>query len=259
MPDAGGGVPAVVLLAGAGDTVASWALVRELIDPDTRVIAVERQGLVERAWGPRSLDAYLAELDALVAGEDAPVVLVGHSFGGLLAQVYAERHPERVAGLLLVDATPRAVAFDRGVAAGFAVSAGIARLLRALAPLGLVRLLLAARALPLYPEQRSFERRADGDTVRAWKDTVDRAMRGGAADELRSVLPATREATELDGESLLRDARVCLITSSAYGAAWVTMHDKMAARYPLERPSVHAGPAPQHSDGASRARRRRDT
>jgi pimeloyl-ACP methyl ester carboxylesterase len=43
----------------------------------------------------------LAVLDAI--NVDQPVYLVGNSFGGLLALAFAIRHPERTAGLVLVD------------------------------------------------------------------------------------------------------------------------------------------------------------
>jgi pimeloyl-ACP methyl ester carboxylesterase len=42
-------------------------------------------------------------LDA--AGESGPFVLAGHSTGGVYALTYAARHPEQVAGLVLLDST----------------------------------------------------------------------------------------------------------------------------------------------------------
>lgn len=46
-------------------------------------------------------DDLLALLHEL--GVESPVLLVGHSFGGLLAQAFAVAHPHHVAGLVLLD------------------------------------------------------------------------------------------------------------------------------------------------------------
>ena len=48
------------------------------------------------------------ELHELLAagGAGAPYVMVGHSFGGLLARMYASRFPDQVAGLVLIDPLP---------------------------------------------------------------------------------------------------------------------------------------------------------
>jgi pimeloyl-ACP methyl ester carboxylesterase len=61
-----------------------------------------------------TLDGYVAELHAVLptVGSAVPVVLVGHSFGGLIARAYSAAHPEVVVGLVVVDATPPAVAAD---------------------------------------------------------------------------------------------------------------------------------------------------
>jgi pimeloyl-ACP methyl ester carboxylesterase len=47
----------------------------------------------------------LSDLTALLERLNLPrpYVLVGHSYGGLLVRLYAERHPEKVAGLILLD------------------------------------------------------------------------------------------------------------------------------------------------------------
>jgi pimeloyl-ACP methyl ester carboxylesterase len=63
-------------------------------------------GKSERPSSGYSLADMVADLDALLAELDVrrPIVLVGNSFGGLLALVFAIAMPERVAGVVLVDA-----------------------------------------------------------------------------------------------------------------------------------------------------------
>lgn len=225
--------PTIVIVPGAGDTPASWTPVRRHLERVGKVVTYARAGM-GAAPGPqhRMLHDYLLELDAVVAVEEEPVILVGHSFGGLLAQVYAQRHPHRVAGMVLVDATPMAIAENRAVSAGFAVSAAVATMLRLLTPTGGVRLLLALRALPLYPEQRRFERLVTEDELRHWKEEVERNLRTGTVTELRSVLPAARAATHFPTKTSAPDIPVALLTSRAYGAEWIRMHDDIAKRYP---------------------------
>ena len=51
-------------------------------------------------------------LDAM--GEDGPFVLLGASFGGLVAGAYAVAHPDRTAGVLLLDSSiPDDYAIDK--------------------------------------------------------------------------------------------------------------------------------------------------
>jgi pimeloyl-ACP methyl ester carboxylesterase len=47
------------------------------------------------------------------SGEPGPFVLVGHSNGGLRVVLYAHAYPQEVAGVLLVDPTPRATDAER--------------------------------------------------------------------------------------------------------------------------------------------------
>ncbi|MBD0690578.1 alpha/beta fold hydrolase [Streptomyces sp. CBMA123] len=97
----------IVLVAGNGTSSLTWSpLLPELVALG-RVVAYDRAGLgaSEPDRAPTlTLAAQVGDLAALVRQLDAgPAVLVGHSWGGQLAQLLARRRPELVAGLVLVD------------------------------------------------------------------------------------------------------------------------------------------------------------
>lgn len=109
----GHGSPTVVLDAGLGDSSLAWSLVQPKLATATRVCSYDRSGT---AWshdaGPQHGLAKAADdLDRLLraSGEPGPYLLVGHSWGGWLITVYARRHLENVAGIVLVDSS---VGFD---------------------------------------------------------------------------------------------------------------------------------------------------
>jgi pimeloyl-ACP methyl ester carboxylesterase len=104
----GQGDVTVVMEAGLCQTRASWGRVVDDIASFARVCAYDRAGLGEsdRAPGPRTPRRVVEELERVLdARTKAPYVLVGHSIGGLTVRLYAARHPERVRGLVLVDAS----------------------------------------------------------------------------------------------------------------------------------------------------------
>jgi pimeloyl-ACP methyl ester carboxylesterase len=54
----------------------------------------------------RAAGRAVADLHALLRAGDipSPYVLVGHSYGGLIARLYASTYPRQMAGMVLVDA-----------------------------------------------------------------------------------------------------------------------------------------------------------
>ncbi len=76
-------------------------------------------GKSERTAAGYALEDMVADLEALLraAQVEAPVVLVGNSFGGLLALAFARAYPERVHALALVDAHLGDESFGREMAA----------------------------------------------------------------------------------------------------------------------------------------------
>ncbi|MFP5449661.1 MAG: alpha/beta hydrolase [Alphaproteobacteria bacterium] len=107
--------PLVWLEAGAFGFSADFADLQDALAAEgVRSCAYDRAGLGFSDPGPRPRDsaAIVTDLERLMtaAGIDEPVVLLGHSMGGQHVRLFATRHPERVAGIVLVDAaTPEAV------------------------------------------------------------------------------------------------------------------------------------------------------
>lgn len=101
--------PTAVLISGLGASHSYWAGVRASLLSGQRVCWYDRPGLGKSP--PRqgnttvNGDIQGRELAALLwaAGERRPVVLVAHSYGGLMGRAFNVRFPSRVAGMVLVD------------------------------------------------------------------------------------------------------------------------------------------------------------
>lgn len=103
----GQGSPTVILdHVGAGNS-AQWGLVQPTVAQETRVCAYDRAGFGWSDAGPSPRDAQqnVRELHTLLMNADIadPYVLVGHSHGGNVTQLYAATYPDEIVGLVLVD------------------------------------------------------------------------------------------------------------------------------------------------------------
>jgi pimeloyl-ACP methyl ester carboxylesterase len=103
------GRPVIVLLSGGGDDLTKLAGIQKTLSAKDRVCSYDRlgQGASDKPDGPQTMastgEVLTGVLDR-VAG-DRPVVLAGHSLGGLISARYAPDHRDRVRGLVLMDAT----------------------------------------------------------------------------------------------------------------------------------------------------------
>lgn len=120
--------PTIVMEHGAFGCAADWAVVQaRLAAKGLASIAYDRAGLGHSEPGPKPRDghAIVADLAALLReiDEDGPIVLVGHSMGGLMVRLYALTHTDQVLGVVLVDAvTPDVVESPIGAKGVYAFS-----------------------------------------------------------------------------------------------------------------------------------------
>ncbi|WP_030222124.1 alpha/beta fold hydrolase [Streptomyces bikiniensis] len=104
-----GSGPVCVLSAGLGMSWFDWDPVVPHLAPYRTVVRFDRpgHGLSAPAAAPPTAageaDRIAAVLDAL--GHRGPVVVVGHSIAGFHAEAFARLHPDRTAGLVLVDSS----------------------------------------------------------------------------------------------------------------------------------------------------------
>jgi pimeloyl-ACP methyl ester carboxylesterase len=101
------GQPVVILESGIGDFSVEWSLVQPRVSAFARVCSYDRAG---DGWSdlgphPRTLHQIVYELHMLLerGDEESPYVLVGHSYGGWLVELYASAYPTQVRGMVLID------------------------------------------------------------------------------------------------------------------------------------------------------------
>lgn len=109
---AGEGEPNVVIVPALGAPAIEWVRVQRALADHVAVYLYDRAGL---GWSdptscPRTASRSADELHQVLETTDIapPYVLVGHSMGGYVARLYATRHPDRTAGMVLVDSSHEA-------------------------------------------------------------------------------------------------------------------------------------------------------
>lgn len=101
--------PLIVFESGMSAPAATWVHTQRELSAHARTLSYDRSGYGGSDADPadRTLERLADDLTTVLdtVGETAPVVLVGHSWGGPILRQFAAEHPERVAGLVFVDAT----------------------------------------------------------------------------------------------------------------------------------------------------------
>jgi len=175
----GAGSPTIILDALGNGSSASWGLVQPEIAQSTRVCAYDRAGAgwSDRGPIPRDVKQQTRELHALLteARVDGPYVLVGHSYGGRIARVYAKVYSREVVGMVLID--PGTLSDDpRFPPQGHKEVAAEQRLItvaRWLAPFGVVRLFQPRMEYYDLPPQQAAASDSFGATTKFFQTIID--------------------------------------------------------------------------------------
>jgi pimeloyl-ACP methyl ester carboxylesterase len=101
------GMPIVVIETGMGCSWHDWCKTIGEISKKTTVLTYSRAGYGESTLGTeeRSTKQIAQDLNKLLEmeGVTSKIILVGHSFGGLCVQHFANLFPHKISGMVLVD------------------------------------------------------------------------------------------------------------------------------------------------------------
>ncbi|HEY2357758.1 MAG TPA: alpha/beta hydrolase [Phenylobacterium sp.] len=235
----GKGAPLVLLEAGFGAGSFAWPKLQPLIAAKTRVCSYDRAGYGFSDPGPmpRHGAAIARDLDyALRASRlPGPYIVVGHSAGGLYAQLFAGRRRREIVGLVLVD--PSVAYQDRRMAAIFGAGAGTVEPIRRRVQRCLAATQAGGGAVrdPAFnecvPPSASAEVRAEGLRPALWSTELS---------ELDTLFTDTSDQRKRLGR-LISQAPAIVLTASQTGEpaaadepaarAWEAMHHELAASF----------------------------
>jgi pimeloyl-ACP methyl ester carboxylesterase len=199
----GEGSPTIILDALGNGSSASWGLVQPELAQSTRVCAYDRAGAgwSDRGPRPRDVNQQVHELHALLAEArvDGPYVLVGHSYGGRVARVYAKAYPREVVGMALIDPgtlgdDPR---FPEQWHKEVAAEQRLITVARWLAPFGVVRLFRPRMEYYDLPPQQAAASDSFGVTTRFFQTIIDQHR------AIPQTLAQEREVTSLGSIPLI--------------------------------------------------------
>jgi pimeloyl-ACP methyl ester carboxylesterase len=204
-----------------------WSLIQPEIAQFTRVCAYDRAGY---AWSepnpkaPLRTSGQLArELHGLLetAGISAPYVLVGHSFGGWTVRLFADRYPDEVLGIILVDAAPEEIETHLKLSTGSLVSR--LNFLANLVRIGLVRKWLAPGVMrSVIPDYKHLPREI-------WARQAPVALKPESfRTAAREVASLRESAAQVRAARRLGDLPLLVLTPGSSSPVWMELQKELA-------------------------------
>ncbi len=103
----GHGPVTILLEAGLNDFSLQWSRLQQLLSQKAATCSYDRAGFgwSDSSPNPPTIDNAVNDLHAVVQSlqNPTPLILVGHSYGSLVMRMYAQRYPDNVRALVLVD------------------------------------------------------------------------------------------------------------------------------------------------------------
>jgi pimeloyl-ACP methyl ester carboxylesterase len=249
---ASAGSPTVVFEAGAFGFSGDWAYVQNgLKAKGVRSCAYDRagMGLSDPSSEPRDGVNVARDLEKLLATAhvNGPLVLVGHSMAGSRLELFANRNPGRVKGLVYVDTTPSDVMDKPAIKKYVTDFANGTEAAAKTAPWGILRL-LAVTSLgdkTGLPREESLEKRWQFgspafDRVawlesRNWPLVAQQALQSGRVDPRIPVAVVSAGQVEADEDPLMKSVQPRPALASDRGYVEVvdaaTHHSILGAQY----------------------------
>jgi pimeloyl-ACP methyl ester carboxylesterase len=214
--DAGRGRPTIVILSALSTPAAEWVPIQRALSDTVRVVLVDRAGVgwSDRGPWPRTAGTMADELHALLATAQIPppYLIAGHSSGGLIARMFTARHPELMAGLVLIDSSHEDQWRRLGLQGGAYRRRALRRQLR---PLGLARLAVdlgRADSERAWAERVLLPEFVEAGAAMSWSSRQRRA----SVQELWGFEPSGAEvATEAAGPGRFGRLPMLVLTSTA--------------------------------------------
>ena len=159
--------PLIVLIHGSMDRQAAFARIARSLSQSYQVLTFDRRGYGKSVQerGTFSVDEQVSDLKEILEQfvTTHQVILVGHSFGGVVALSYAQRFPDAIAGLVIYESPmswepwwPK----DSGGSAAVAVAND-----PELAAETFMRRFIGHRRWEALPEATKIQRRSEGEAL----------------------------------------------------------------------------------------------
>lgn len=108
--------PLLVFENGWGASCEQWSWIERELAPHARLLFYNRAGIGgSERLAPQTVQGLSAQLSGLLAalGIEAPVIAVGHSYGGLICSLHAAQQRHLLRAVIEVDSTPEVPDLDR--------------------------------------------------------------------------------------------------------------------------------------------------